>query len=320
MRRTDTAALEAVAACHHGLITRPDAAAHGITPATLRWALASGRLHRVMTGVFTMADHWERLTPRDRHLLVLLAAQRRSPRSVVCGLSAAVAWQLPLPEVGAPTLMSAQRRGQQAGIRWRRLAVNRARRVGALVVTSPARTVLDCARELDRPWGLAVADAALHAGLCTREELTAELVGAEPAAGLSKARWVIKRARSEPESPLESLGRADLDLAGLAVPEPQSWVPTERGWFRVDLLDGESRVVTEADGKVKYEGRPAVWAEKLRQDDIRDLQLEVVRFTMYDHHHQAPWLAQYRRALVRGRRTAELLGPMPTDLRPDWLP
>ncbi|MFI7588212.1 hypothetical protein ACIB24_14175 [Spongisporangium articulatum] len=216
--------------------------------------------------------------------------------------------------------MSTHRKGNRSGVLWRRLTVTRARRVGPLVITTPERTVVDCARCLDRPWGLAVADAALHAGLVDHAQLVAELTDAPRAEGLTKARWVVEHARSSPESPLESLGRADLLLAGRPQTEPQGWLRTARGWVRVDLLDRANRLVLEADGRIKYGEFPAVWKEKLREDDIRDLQIEVVRFTMADHHHQEPWLRRYDRALARGRLSATQLGPVPVMVPPFRLP
>jgi len=52
---------------------------------------------------------------------------------------------------------------------------------------------------------------------------------------------------------LESLARALVILDGHAVPEPQVWVRTERGDYRVDLMDDDG-VVIEADGRVSEEG------------------------------------------------------------------
>ncbi|HEY7989384.1 MAG TPA: hypothetical protein VIE19_09205 [Lapillicoccus sp.] len=65
---------------------------------------------------------------------------------------------------------------------------------------------------------------------------------------------------------------------------------------RVDLLVGE-RVVVEFDGAVKYSGDASgrvLFAEKRREDRLRDLGFEVVRVTWSD-------LAQPERVLARVR-------------------
>jgi very-short-patch-repair endonuclease len=124
------------------------------------------------------------------------------------------------------------------------------------------------------------------------------------APGKRRAQWVVEHARSKIESPLESLARAAIVLAGYPEPVPQVWLSTRSGPYRVDLLDERNRVITEADGKLKYLTPDELWKEKRREDALRDEGFEVVRFTMADHHHPAPWLATYDRALARsGART-----------------
>jgi very-short-patch-repair endonuclease len=99
-------------------------------------------------------------------------------------------------------------------------------------------------------------------------------------------------------------------LAGLPEPEPQVWVTTTVGRFRVDLLDHDNRVVTEADGRQKYAEVSDLWAGKRREDALRETGLEVVRFVMADLSRSERWLAAYRRAVSRGRRRS----PMPRRL------
>ena len=49
-----------------------------------------------------------------------------------------------------------------------------------LVATAAARTVVDCARHLDRPWSLAVADAAMRRWSLTPTQLRMRLIAARP--------------------------------------------------------------------------------------------------------------------------------------------
>jgi len=113
---------------------------------------------------------------------------------------------------------------------------------------------------------------------------------------------VVEYARAKVESPLESLARGVVVLAGLPEPTPQVWVRTREGDFRVDLLDEANKVIIEADGKVKYASADDLWREKRREDALRDSGFEVVRFTFADYHRQDVWLDGYRRAVNRASR------------------
>jgi hypothetical protein len=148
---------------------------------------------------------------------------------------------------------------------------------------------------------LAIADAALARWPLDPAELIAAAEARPPAPGHLRIRWAVTHARPAVESPLESLARAVIVLARLPEPTPQVWVGTQLGQFRVDLLDEANRLITEADGKVKYTAPEALWQEKRREDALRKAGFEVVRFTMPDHHHPDPWLRTYREALKRGQ-------------------
>lgn len=87
-------------------------------------------------------------------------------------------------------------------------------------VTSPARTVVDCARTLPFGEALAVADSALRSGQVTHDEL---LLAADrgPRTGRSRALRVARTADGRAANPFESLLRAiALGVPGLRV-EPQ---------------------------------------------------------------------------------------------------
>ena len=75
------------------------------------------------------------------------------------------------------------------------------------------------------------------------------------------------------------------------------WINTRLGNFRVDLLDERHRLITEADGRRKYEHPRDLWDEKRREDALREENYSVIRFTMADSRDPATWLAAYRRSL-----------------------
>ena len=153
-----------------------------------------------------------------------------------------------------------------------------------------------------------MADAAAHSGLLDPGVLLAAAHARPPAPGTKKSLWVADHVRAAAESPLESLARATVVLAGLPEPTPQVRIRTRAGVFRADLLDEANRTIIEADGKLKYLAPEDLWREKRREDALRECGFEVVRFTMYDYHHPHPWLHIYRRALARGALLPPWLG------------
>ena len=75
---------------------------------------------------------------------------------------------------------------------------------------------------------------------------------------------------------------------------------------RVEFLWCAQRTVGEADGRLKYATRDDLWAEKRREDALRDAGFEVVRFGWADVLHRPEVLRdRVRRAFARaGLRAA----------------
>ena len=99
------------------------------------------------------------------------------------------------------------------------------------------------------------------------------------------------------------------------MPTPQFQVFDEWGRFvgRSDFGWEEERTLGEFDGKVKY-GRlllrpgqtaeQALFEEKQREDRLRDLGWQIVRWIWSDLFAPAAFLHRLQRAFVRGRRAA----------------
>ena len=157
---------------------------------------------------------------------------------------------------------------------------------GGLPTTNRARTVADCARDLCRGAALAMADAALRAKV-PREDVQDVLATCRRWPGVRQADEVLAMADRRAESALESLARLWCLDAGLPVPDLQLRIcRLEDGGFvgRVDMAWLAYRTVCELDGRLKYvadgeRGSPddVLWREKRREDDLRELGLEVVR-------------------------------------------
>jgi hypothetical protein len=168
-------------------------------------------------------------------------------------------------------------------------------------VTSLARTVLDVARTWPMTQAVAAGDRALTLGL-TSAELDAGLVSMARWPGVRAARRVVEFLDVRSESVGESFSRVRLMEEGLPAPEPQGEIFGPNGQFiaRVDFYWKEHQTVGEFDGKIKY-GRllkpgqrieDVIFDEKLREDALRDLGLQVVRWI---------WPDLYRTGVLRGR-------------------
>jgi hypothetical protein len=165
-----------------------------------------------------------------------------------------------------------------------------------LSVTTPARTVADCLRDLGLRASVPIADAALHRRLVTREELLTEMSMQCHWPGRARADLAMALVDGRRETWLESYAFVRFAEWGVTLPEPQVEIHDEAGVFlaRADGVWIEDATVLELDGRSKYrlplggvEDPRAVWEmEKARYDRIGNLGLERVRFGLTDltHH------------------------------------
>jgi hypothetical protein len=203
----------------------------------------------------------------------------------------------------------------RGGGRYRRLAIDARLHVAglppehvttchAVLVTTAARTVVDLSRIVSFRSGVVVADSALANG-CPREEIEAVLDYCQRWPGRRKAVQVAAFASPLAESPLESVSRVLFHDAGLPTPTLQhEIIGYSGGRYRVDFYWEECGVVGEADGLVKYDDPDAGRREKVRELDLEDVGLEVVRWTWAQIWNTPEVVvAKVRRALERqGRR------------------
>ncbi len=183
----------------------------------------------------------------------------------------------------------------------------------SLPVTCLARTVVDCARMFSYDKAVAIGDAALRAGL-PPAELDRSLERGRNRKGMPQARRVAAFIDGRAESVGESKSRIILSRLALPAPELQFDIYDRNGRriARTDFGWEGQRTVGEFDGKVKY-GRlrrpgetpeDAVFREKLREDRIRDLGWEMVRWTWSDLAQHQMLADRLERAFIRGLRRA----------------
>lgn len=254
--------------------------------------------HHVRHGVWMPLPHWNRLVPSQRHSAYVhaTALQMDTDGQVFARTSAAALWGMPRIEPWPSTIHTHVEADRARGSRIIRqhlgsptTAVNRQ----GILVTSPARTIVDLARTGSLVTAVAAADHALRQALCTRAELVAEVGQLEVRAkGRRAARLVTELADGDSMSAGESLSRVQMFL--LDLPRPRLQVEHRDSQGRIGFVDFDwDGVVGEFDGRVKYrvptgataaEASEILWLEKNREDRLRRKSL-VVRWvwsTAYD--------------------------------------
>lgn len=273
---------------------RPTLLAHGFSDDEIRRSVRAGRLSTVGPGAYVAGPLPE--AAELQHVLRLHAVvPRLADGAVVSHVSAAVLhglsiWALSLDRIHVTrSRRSGGRRHDRIHVHTAVVEPDEIVVVAGLPVTSVARTVVDLARSVPFEQAVVVADAALRGRPGVRELLDAALIRSGRWPGSPAARRAVAFADGDSANPGESRSRVAILRAGLPTPVLQ-WNVTDRGgrWLgRVDFGWPQLRTVGEFDGRVKY-GRllapgadpgDAVYAEKLREDALRDNDLAVVRWT-----------------------------------------
>jgi len=284
---------------------RRDALAAGRTDAELRRAVRRGDLARLTPGVYLDNEGLRHLDDVGRHTIYARAAGAKlGPAAAISHISAAVlhgfdVWRTDLGQVHVTN-------GRDAGgYRSETRDVHAGRLDGDVVeldgvrVTSPARTVVDLARTVSEDEAVVIGDSALrrYPGLCFDGPLDV------PRTGIAAARRVVGFLDGHSESPGESLSRLRLRDSGIPDPDLQRTIRTPGGVFvaRVDFFWEQWGIIGEFDGMVKYEEVGDVRAEKRREDALRDLGFEVVRWTWPELFRFETVVARFGRALRRIR-------------------
>ncbi|WP_139209732.1 hypothetical protein [Microlunatus flavus] len=230
--------------------------------------------------------------------------------------SAAVLHGLEVPQVALDTVhLTRDRRGGGQRRKWLRvhglpLPQEHVAAVDGVPTTALPRTVVDLACSLPLPDGVAIGDGALRLGLHPAD-LSAVLTGVGTRHGVGRARRALELLDGRSESYGESISRVLMLERGLPAPEPQLRVRDARGVVvaRVDFAWPSLGVIGEFDGRIKYgldlapdqDPAQALWREKLREDRLRDLGWQVVRWVWADLENPRDWFARLERAFGRGR-------------------
>ena len=292
--------------------------ARGYDADELSRLVRSGTLTHVRRGAYVRAEALaSEMTAEDRHRLLVGAVAAQMPRgAVVSHGSAAVLHGLPVwNEAIARVHLTRNRTGGAK----RRLDVDvhsaavppqHVELLEGVPVTTVARTVADLGRSRSFAQAVAAGDRAAARGL-DFGDLDQVLESMAQWPGVRQARRVAMFIDGRSETAGESVSRVRLWEQGLPYPVPQREIRDRQGKLigRVDFCWEQHRTVGEFDGRVKY-GRlltpgqrpdDVLFAEKLREDALRDAGWQVVRWIWSDLDRPGLLRERVLRAFARAR-------------------
>ncbi len=305
------------------MFRRADLLAIGVDPSLTATMVRRGWWVRLHHGVYTDAETLEAaMDDRSRHLLSCLAAIRALPEPAFAfAVTSALVHSLPVDRDASGTVTVVRDLGADQRALTRRITTGtrltdirvHSHRLSAadLTVVNSIPTVsrdvaaVSTACQCSDEWAVVILDAAAW----QRPEAVSRLATVAEdwprLRGIGTVRRALPHVRSGAQTPLETISRLRLMACGL--PEPRLQVPL----FDADGLIGYAdmgwdqwRVVGEADGRVKYETRDDLIAEKRREDRIRAAGYGVVRWDWREIHSAPDRVAERVRAAARSQRRA----------------
>ena len=273
----------------------------GVTRQSIRTALANRSIVKLAPGVYVAASAVPSQS-EQRHVLRAAAAQLRRREAIASHATAALAWELPLPDPAAAADGPLQftvppRNGRRTLVTPDiRVAVrplpahHRAQHPCGLFLTVLARTAVDLAEGLDLPDALIVLDGAARMALIEDvgesnlrraykdpRRIAASRRGLEEAVATSavpnarrRLRRLVALADPRRESALESTSYGHMVVGELPLPMLQEEIETPLGPFYSDFLWPEIRLIGEADGMEKLKVTDDIRLQHKRQEWLRE--------------------------------------------------
>lgn len=279
----DEGRLRRLAAGQHGLVTRDQVLALGVSDREIRWRIFTGRLEQLHPGVYYL-----NATPPTWKTDVLAGVFAAGPDAVASHRCAGVLWGLDaiygrVIEVTVPYELSPVPTGV---VLHRTRRANPSSALDGVRLTSVEKTLLDLARKL--PWRVLekAARSAIRDGATTIDRLDREVAvsGGRGVAGTRKYRRVVAAVSYD-----QSGSVAEIDLKHIVDEAP---VPTPIQQLRVRLPRGDNtypdfawpdrRRIVEVDGFESHRDPVAFQRDLDRQNQLMDLGWEIRRFTASD--------------------------------------
>lgn len=177
------------------------------------------------------------------------------------------------------------------------------RSVAGRLVTAPAWTAVEVARELRRPRALATLDTALRSGWCTSRELEQAALEQHGRRGIIAVRELLPYVDGRAESAMESEARLVMIDYGVPTPELQYPIYGRNGeLWRADFAWPEVMVAAEYESIDWHAGGPEMLRDKIRSGGIQDVGWTSIPIVVDDvRRHPALLADRINRQLARSR-------------------
>jgi very-short-patch-repair endonuclease len=281
--RRNQSAIWSLAARQHGVISRKQLLAAGLSSDEIDSRISRGRLHRTWRGVYAVGR--PQLTLRGWWMAAVLTC---GGNAVLSHDTAAALWGIRAMKEGftedrPPTVIHISVPGSTAcsriGIRFHRRTrlpdADQTRR-DRIPVTSPARTLIDLGTRLNDAVLEVAVNEADRLGLIDPESLRVSVERHRGVDGVPALRRLLdKRTFTLTDSDLERSFMRLIDRSGLSRPLTQQQV----NGFRVDFFWPELGLVVETDG-LRYHRTPTQQSrDRIRDQAHAATGLTVLRFT-----------------------------------------
>lgn len=273
----------ALARQQHGVVSRAQLLGLGLSPEAIRHRLRTGRLHRIMRGVYAVGR------PADsREALWMAAVLACGPAALLSHRSAAELWGMgatwmgPI-DVAVPSHVVRRHRGLRIH-RKTAFGDEVRREVRNVPVTDPATTLIDLAACATLAQLEAAANEADQLDLIDPEALRAALDRCPPRPGVGILRTLLDAQTFVlTESELERRFLRLVRAAGLPRPESQVWLDGRR----VDFYWPELNLVVECDG-LRYHRTASRQSSDLRREQAHAMAgRPALRFSHREVRHEA---------------------------------
>lgn len=304
-----------LAANQHGVVTRAQLLNLGLSADAIRHRVDRGRLHAIRRGVYAVGR--PQLTLRGWWMAAVLAC---GSDALLGHGSAAELWGIRRPRTHAmngaqlrrPSLIDVSMPGatcrRRAGIRTHRrrelAQVDRTRR-DRIPVTTPARTLIDLATQLEGGALEGAVNEADKLGLIDPETLRIEIDAYAGMDGIAALRKILdRRTFALTDSELERRFLRLVRRAGLQPPRTRERV----NGFRVDFHWPEYGLIVETDG-LRYHRTPSQQArDRLRDQTHLGAGLVALRFTHAQVAFEPAHVVGLLRSVAERQRLALLAG------------
>lgn len=278
-----------------GNITTQQLLAVGLGERAIYYAVKAGRLHRVFRGVYAVGH--PPVTPLERAAAAVLAC---GPRAALSHGSAMTLWGF-WKRWDEPFEVTVAADRRPRGIRTYRCATLLRRDVTSrnqIRVTSPARTVLDCAPRMRARSLTRVINDARRERLLTLEALSNVVARCPTHPGAR----LLKPHLDNPHNPTRSGGEDDFPVFCRRYGLPTPLINTVVHGHEVDVYFQEERLIVELDGWPYHRSRESFEDDRERDATMLMHRIATVRIT-YDRFYGDPDREAARlHAILAGRR------------------